>query len=264
MMRAQEQLAKDFDDWFTTRLKQLQIAQQQQQRITKAAAPPNTLPIQAFEFGGATSKSARAPSYGNALLDSNSKTSTYSSVPAPSAYGSNHPSSAPSGSGSMGLTSGPTGTSRLAAASTSYAGGGGAAFRHPSPPPTTMNNSYSQPPASSSMYNRTPSTNYNAPSTASSATFARSTSGATFTEAQHLETLSQHKAHNTQMQTIVNTSTNSTAASYGTASGGNAQAMNPYCPQYPSTGDAAADAQLAAMYKARDEMRAKLQQQQGR
>lgn len=229
--------------------------------------------MQAFEFGGTTNPvgmtSTRVPSFNPNSSVGNSYTSSVGNPVA--TYPAHHPSSAPSGGGAgLNSTGGATTSSRLNA-STSYAGGGGAAFRHPSPPPI---NNYSTIPATttSSTYNRTPSFNANAAAgmsgtNASTSAFTRSTSGATFTEAQHLETLSQHRAHNAQMHTIASTSTNSTAipssGGYTSSSGYGASsstAMNPYCPQYPSTGDAAADAQLAAMYKARDEMRAKLQQ----
>jgi hypothetical protein len=60
-----------------------------------------------------------------------------------------------------------------------------------------------------------------------------------FLSIQHRKIVDEHKQHNRRMELEL-------------------APKNPFAPQYPSTGNAEADAQLAQMYKAREEMKAKL------
>lgn len=319
MLRAQEQLTKDFDEWFTARLKQLSIAKQQQQRLAGAGGGSGggavagsgsraaVAMMQQMEFGGSmvptasSSERGRAPSQPTRQPPHSASSAAAQQNPYGSGSGSyapNQPSSAPTTAAGAYRVDGGVSSSL----SGTYGGQsshqqqqqvvGGASFRQRSPPPPMIPSSPAQPqqPMASN------GSLFSASFPASNPLLARSSSGANFTEAQHERARDAAQQHSQQMRAIDNASANSLFAGVAGGGGGSSysgfgasqsqssvmasssavpppqrsivgggaaggQAMNPYCPQYPSTGDDAADQQLAAMYKARDEMRARLQQQ---
>ncbi|CUE69671.1 kinesin, putative [Bodo saltans] len=193
--RAQEQLAKDFEEWFSLRQKQVLLAQSSrgdaQQQPTNSGAPParaqqlpsNTLEPMFPPIGQRHSRTPPEPS-SSIPLTSSISSSIMSQIQA-SQHQRPTVSSAPQ-----------DGTSRVT--------------RSP-PPPTSGVGAPGQRPVPQQ---------------------------GNFVAEQHQRLLAEHAQHNQFLSTV--------------------ETKNPYAPSYPSTGNSEADAQLAEMYKAREEMRNRL------
>lgn len=184
MMRAQEQLAKDFEEWFGLRQKQVILAQQQQQQSGPTSAVPTLPPVPGASrtppgdaFGGRQS-SMLSSSIVAQIQSTQAQRPTVSSAP---------------GNSAPAVPSGITG--RLASS-------GALHVATAVPPPPTV------------------------PQVGN------------FLIDQHQRNLTEHAQHNRMMEGL--------------------EARNPYAPSYATTGNAEADAELAQMYKAREEMRNRL------
>lgn len=191
--RAQEQVSKDFEDWYSLRQKQVLLAQKQESAGAAASARGSTyqqaIPTQEEPqpmFPPIGSRHARTP---------------------PEAVTSAMPPLTSSVSSSIMSQIQASQSQRPTVSSAPQEGVGSRTSR--SPPPPVMASQQRPVPQHGN-----------------------------FTAEQHQRGLTEHAHHNQLL--------------------GKLEVQNPYAPNYPSTGNSEADAQLAEMYKAREEMRLRL------
>lgn len=189
MLRAQEQLAKDFEEWFSLRQRQVLLAQSGGPTTstttgggptTAPQRPSPVIPLQPMfpPIAGARPVDSTSRPVGSSSGTSSISSSIMSQIQATQSQRA-QVSSAPIPSSDA-----PSAHARV---------------RSPPPPPTQHGN---------------------------------------FVVETHNRNLAEHAQHNRLMTGL--------------------EAQNPYAPNYPSTGNAQADASLAEMYKAREEMRQRL------